>query len=796
MRHFDRFTGFAGTVALATSTLALALPGIAGAQQLEEITVTATRRAETDLQTTPVAVSSVSPEEFDRLFAQDIGEIATYVPGFSAATVTGFNAASFAMRGAAETDIIVYFDPKVGVILDDFVVPHVQTQLLEPFDIESVEVLRGPQGTLFGKNTTSGAIVVRTKRPSLDETTFESRVQYGSYKDTKLTLAANMPLSDTLAVRFAALNQTSDGYYKNGKIDNPIDEFLTGIGDAGQADGSEVAGNGENVGGKEVFSSRAKLLWAPNDRLTVYGQLELIRDRSDAVPVVNTTPAGAGQLATVFGFPGISNSGDPLDQAGIHDSSVVSLDEGQRVDVFGAYLNFEYALENHTIYAVIGNREQESRLRNEYLGTAYESFFSASRDDDRETFQTEVRIASENDGGLNYVAGFFYQTNDVDFCVLQQLGLTEFFGSAVPGVLDNSNPLLICNRQDATAFAPFVDFTYDVNDRFSIGAGIRYTDEEKEYIAREGIPTAVLFPDGFGEPLDGQNFSSPIGTVDSETSDWQEPTYRLTGSYQFNDDVFGYATFARGFKSGGYNDQAGSGGFANFPLQSYDPEFADSFEIGIKSDLWDGRARLNATVFTVTYEDFQRSTVVSVPGTALQETRTFNAAEVEASGLELEFWAQITDNLSLRANLGTLDASYNEFLLDRNLDGDLEDFSGRDVVRAPEITAGMDLLYQQELGSGGNLAYNMNVNFEDQNTYYYNDDLGSEFDTILEERVIVNASVSWESPDSTFYAAVFGKNLTDDRYKTASQAVGALWTFSNYGPPRTFGIEVGYNFAD
>ncbi|MEM8684701.1 MAG: hypothetical protein AAGF72_14790, partial [Pseudomonadota bacterium] len=184
------------------------------------------------------------------------------------------------------------------------------------------------------------------------------------------------------------------------------------------------------------------------------------------------------------------------------------------------------------------------------------------------------------------------------------------------------------------------------------------------------------------------------------------------------------------------------------------------------------------------------------PGTALQETRTFNAAEVEASGLELEFWAQITDNLSLRANLGTLDASYNEFLLDRNLDGDLEDFSGRDVVRAPEITAGMDLLYQQELGSGANLAYNMNVNFEDQNTYYYNDDLGSEFDTVLEERVIVNASVSWESADSTYYAAVFGKNLTDDRYKTASQAVGALWTFSNYGPPRTFGIEVGYNFAD
>ena len=187
MRYFERFTGFAGIVAFATTTLAvIALPGVAGAQQLEEITVTATRRAETDLQTTPVAVSAVSTEEFDRLFAQDIGEIATYVPGFSAATVTGFNAASFAMRGAAETDIIVYFDPKVGVIVDDFVVPHVQTQLLEPFDIEAVEVLRGPQGTLFGKNTTSGAIVVRTKRPDLESASVDARVRYASFDDTKI----------------------------------------------------------------------------------------------------------------------------------------------------------------------------------------------------------------------------------------------------------------------------------------------------------------------------------------------------------------------------------------------------------------------------------------------------------------------------------------------------------------------------------------------------------------------------------------------------------------------------------
>ena len=758
---------------------------------LEEIVVTATRRTETDIQTTPVAVSTVSAEEFDALFAQDIGEVALHVPNFSAATVTGFNAASFAMRGAAETDIIVYFDPKVGVILDDFVVPHVQTQLLEPFDIESIEVLRGPQGTLFGKNTTAGAVVVRTRRPDLEAASFDASIQYGRFDDTKADVAFNVPLGDTLAFRFAGLYQKSDGYYENGKVDFPIDLFGAGLGDAGLTNGSPVAGDGRDLGGKDVFSGRAKLLFQPNDRLTVLGQVEVIKDRSDPVPVVNDTPAASGQLATILGFPGVT-SGDPLDQAGIHRSQIVNLDDEQEVDVLGTYLNIEYALDKHTLYAVAGYREQESRLPNEYLGTPYESFFAATRDDDRETFQLEARIASELDGNVNYVAGVFYQTNDVEFCVLQQLGLVEFFGSAVPGVLDNDNPLLLCNKQDATSWAAFVDVTIDVTDRFSIGLGARYTNEEKDYTAREGLPAVLIFPGGaFSEPLDGANFGLASAFVQRDDEEWSEPTWRITGSYALTDDIFGYLTVSRGFKSGGYNDQAGSGGFANFPVQSYDPEFATSYELGVKTTLADGRVRFNATYFNVNYEDFQRSTVVSLPGTAFQETRTFNAADVDAQGLELEVMALLAEGLTLRANLGWLDTEYNKFVLDRNLDGTLEDFSGREVVRSPEITAGVDLTYEHSLGDAGGLRWNLNYLYEDENTYYYNDDIGSQFDTVLEERTILGASVTWTSADDRYYVSAFGKNLTDDRYKTASQAVGALWTFSNYGPPRTYGVRAG-----
>ncbi|MEM7359333.1 MAG: TonB-dependent receptor [Pseudomonadota bacterium] len=779
-----------------TMVVVLAAPQIAQAQ-LEEIIVTATRRAATDIQTTPVSVSAVTEEDLNKLFAQDIGEIATYVPNFSAATVTGFNAASFAMRGAAETDIIVYFDPKVGVIVDDFVIPHVQTQLLEPFDIEAVEVLRGPQGTLFGKNTTAGALVVRTKRPHFEGSESEAAISFGSFSEVKAKFATNQPLSDNLAFRFAGIYQNNDGYYRNGKVDNPLDVFGAGIGDAGASDGSPVAGDGSRIGGKDVFAGRAKLLWKASDVTQINTQIEVIRDRSDAVPVVNVTPDGAGQLATLFGFPGVPDGADPLNFAGIHGSDIVNLDEGQKVDVFGAYVNFEHEMDNHTLYGLVGYRDQESRLPNEYLGTAYESFFAATRDDNRKTFQAEARIASNSDGAFNYVAGLFYQTNDVDFCVLQQLGLTEFFGSANPGVLDNNTPLLLCNRQDAESLAGFIDFTYDVNDKFQLGAGIRLTNEEKDYTARAGLPIGFIFPGGLGsisEPLAGADFSQGAAFVQRDDESWTEPTWRLTGSYRFSDDVFGYATISRGFKSGGYNDQAGSGGFDNFPLQSYEPEFATNVEVGVKTTLADGKVRFNATAFSVNYEDFQRSTVVSVPGTAFQETRTFNAADVDATGLEVELTALLSDNLTLRANLGLLDTEYNEFLLDRNLDGILEDFSGREVVRSPDVTFGLDLTYLQTLGSGSNVRWNLNYNHEDENTYYYNDDIGSEFDTILEARDIVNASVTWTDADDRYHVSVYGKNITDDRYKTAAQAVGALWTFANYGPPDTYGVEFGARF--
>src|SRR3546814_919977 len=278
---------------------------------LGEIVVTATRRA-TNLQDTPVAVSAIDQGLIEQASPRDIGDLAAFVPNFSAATVTNFNAASFAIRGVGQNSIIVYFEPPVAVLVDDFVVSSVQTQLLDTFDIAQVEVLRGPQGTLFGKNTTGGAVTVRTKRPDLDNIGVEARAMYGSFNTTRLQGAANIPIiPGQLAFRGVMGYEYSDGYYKNGACYGPVVAFVPT-----KFAGVEGCGDGENIGGKDVWNARAKLLWEPSSAFRALLQYEWIRDTSQSVPGVNETRPGQlfDPLVVVAATP---PGPDPLDFAGI-----------------------------------------------------------------------------------------------------------------------------------------------------------------------------------------------------------------------------------------------------------------------------------------------------------------------------------------------------------------------------------------------------------------------------------------------------------------------------------------------
>jgi iron complex outermembrane receptor protein len=833
--------------------LASGVPASAETASLEEVMVTATRHGETDLQRTPIAVTAISSDELSRFVGRDISAISADVPNFSASRITAFNAASFAIRGVGLTDIIVYLDSPVAVNIDDFVTPSVQTQLLDTFDIERVEVLRGPQGTLFGKNTTGGLVNVTTKQPRLGESDAEFRAMAGSFGRYQLQGALNLPAGDSFAARAVVSYNKSDGFYENGATYGPT----TGIPGLSLPEvlGLSGRGRGEDVGGDDSVNGRLKGLWQPNDAVSLLVQYEFVRDRSDAVPSFNDTPKEPGcdpfGLGITSGDPckfvwnsiGVTQpSGDPIENAATtnRNDGFMATRRGQEIDVDGFYANLDWDVGFATAHVVAGYREQESRLPNTYTGAVPVktngdeiSLFDASRDDDRETTQVEIRLAGNDEETLDWVVGAFWQQNDATFCVAQMLGINEWFGA--PGA--NDTPSILCNAQDAMSYAGFGDLTWQVSDKLQLGAGARWTYEEREWIGRPQGSVAAITGDpnltweDFSEPLSLANFGRSdwagngecrdnpgnpgtlIG-VCREEEDWSEPTYSARVAYQFTDDLGAYFRYDRGFKSGGYNDQTGTQGFfVPALLEAYDPEFADSFEVGFKSTFLDNRLRFNAAAFLAEYSDAQRSVVASVciptaggpitcpdgqAGRPFQATAFFNAADVSVKGLELEGTALIVDGLIIRANLSYNDGEYDKFETDTNGDGvnDL-DLSGLTLTRTPEWKWGINTLYTHD-ALGGRMDWNVVVSYEDENVFYYadrNQGLGSEFDSFLDEKTLLDASVTYTGGEGRWFVRAFGNNLTDERYRVASQVVSNLWTHSQFGAPRNYGVQVGMNFG-
>ncbi|MBP8230975.1 MAG: TonB-dependent receptor, partial [Rhizorhabdus sp.] len=387
LRGATRALGTA-TIAFLTSTSTVALAQTAPeperqgqAAGLEDIVVTA-RRVRESLQDTPVAVTAFSSAAIDRKFATDIRALAGDVPNVVITNVPGFNAASIGIRGQSTGDIILTFEPAVGVVVDDFVLAHVQTQLFDLFDIDRIEVLRGPQGTLFGKNTVGGVVNVITKRP---EKTFgaEMRLGYSSFNTKDVKAAINLPLADNLFFRVAGSFQESDGYYRLTKTNNV--DFIP----------MDVPARGQRWGGTRYFSGRAKLLWEPGPDTNVLFTYEMLRDRGDSPPSVNESPAGF--LFDVIGFPGIQTTGaSPFDtgttlcRGNANAPTCPGTLNGHRINVDGGYVRVEHNMQDiGSLTVVCGYRKVKSSLPSDYTGeSAY--LFVSTRDDTRDQYSLEA----------------------------------------------------------------------------------------------------------------------------------------------------------------------------------------------------------------------------------------------------------------------------------------------------------------------------------------------------------------------------------------------------------------------
>lgn len=789
----------------------------ASAGGLEEIVVTATRR-ESNLQSTPIAVTAIDSQVMSALTPRTLADVALLVPNFSANKINGFNAASFAMRGVGNTDIIVYNESPVAVLIDDFVMPSTQTQLLDPFDVQEVEVLRGPQGTLFGKNTTGGAVVVKTKPPVLDQFTVDAQAGGGSYNEYHGQAAINIPIiSNQLALRLVGSQEHQDGWMRNGASST--------IG------GTTYTGDGARVGGSDVFTGRAKLLWQPTDNLRALFTYEMLTDRSGTPGAVNATPSNDSPGTTTpyfafaqLGLPGYTGN-NPLGAAGVDNRMGYLIDEqnGHRVDAQGEHLNIDYTIDPGTFTWVQGYRSQDSSLPSDYTGVVGPiSVFDANRSDRRKTWQEELRFASKQIGDFNYVAGAFFQHDNTKFCVAQVLGIYDLFGAPTPPGLQaggyNNNPQVLCNEQTEESKALYGETNYKFTDATTLTIGARITQDSKDWIGRQQVfvqqlPSAVGAIDPaftysqLGGLMNGANFSAyPYGVV-TDSHSWTQPTYRVTLSHQFNPDIFGYANFSHGFKGGGYNDQVGTGGT---PITAAEraptnPEKADSFEVGMKSELFDRRVRLNEALFYVRYTDLIRQVVAPITnsnGQQGEETLFKNAAKMTTYGIENELTVQIMDGLMLRAPFSFQHCEYNSFsTLYTPASGPPAtlDLSGLPVNRCPDVTATLDLNYTLPVPwTNGHVVIDVNDNYVSKNldTYSIAPAFNQGFtQTYADARALLGASVTYNSEDNRWFARVYGRNLTNKLYKESAQNVDPLWVWAFYGEPLFVGGEIGFKFG-
>jgi iron complex outermembrane receptor protein len=769
LRGATRALGTA-TIAFLTSTSTVALAQTAPeperqgqAAGLEDIVVTA-RRVRESLQDTPVAVTAFSSAAIERKFATDIRALAGDVPNVVITNVPGFNAASIGIRGQSTGDIILTFEPAVGVVVDDFVLAHVQTQLFDLFDIDRIEVLRGPQGTLFGKNTVGGVVNVITKRP---EKTFgaEMRLGYSSFNTKDVKAAINIPLADNLFFRAAGSFQESDGYYRLTKT-NTVD-FIP----------MDMPARGQRWGGTRYFSGRAKLLWEPGPDTNVLFTYEMLRDRGDSPPSVNESPAGF--LFDVLGFPGIQTTkGSPFDtgttlcRGNANAATCPGTLNGHRINVDGGYVRVEHNMQDIGSLTVVGGyRKVKSSLPSDYTGeSAY--LFVSTRDDTRDQYSLEARFSSDFSDKLKFTVGSMYWGQKLDANATSFLGFLRFLGD--PTALTDPNISTADYKVDS--YAAFGEAEYKVSDPFSVFLGGRYTKEKKTFSVRPQVRRSIVQGGFWPEFSDKASFS--------------KPTFRAGYRWEITDGVNNYFTYSQGYKSGGYNEQAMSATSA----RPFREETADSFEFGLKTETADRRLRFNLAAFYVKYDDLQRDAVVPfidpITGLPGQETRTTNAGKAEVYGLELEASAVPVDGLTLGASLGYQKAKYLEFFTDIDGNGTNDDASNLKLRNVPKWTANASANYAFPPTDWGQVSLNADVNYQAE---YESVTLNAPF-TQGEARTLVGASIQWADPTERYRVSVFTRNLLDETYRVSANSVAGLFNFTNYAPPRSFGIELGVKF--
>ncbi|MBT4520924.1 MAG: TonB-dependent receptor [Halieaceae bacterium] len=812
------------------SQLALAQGGT-----LEEIIVTAEKRAST-LQDTPIAVSAFTGDELARGLINNAMDIQMSVPNMLMSK-GNFTTASVSIRGIGNNAIGSAADSGTGIHFNGVYLNNGRIFETEFFDTERVEVLRGPQGTLYGRNTTAGVINVLPNRPD-DEFGGDIKISVGNYNAYKVTGSLNLPINDNWSQRFAGFYSKRDGFVDNIYTGNDIDD-------------------------RDIFAFRSSTQWRGDstDATLVINYMEEDDSRmrgsnqqclKDPEGIIGCLPTGLADEGTnshatvtgwLLGFLGAFPYDDFASSIKPSDPRKQNLDFEPIYEVKDTIVSLEinHEMGDLTLTSLTGYHNSEFDARNDYdftvasevwpyevttnLGadgsfTAARAFSSDRSSTDPEQWSQEFRLASDFSGDWNFLLGAFWLTYENENHYIVNSAALEAFGANPPSffypepmppevrIFDNNTRSFELDTK-----AIFGEVYWQASDKLSLTLGLRYTEEEKRSLQRSVYLTFLDLP------WEENNGYSKFG------GEWEEVTGKFNINYDLNDEIMLYATLARSYKSGGFNPistestllDPETGG--NPSLANFEPEFINSIELGAKTRLLDNTLQANLTYFFYDFEDLQVAKITQQ--TALNEnieSSTIQGMEAELIWAPDEHWRFSADISWLDTEIDKFEsidpANINKLGTTENIitspnanvyigpgcaggvpscDGLPYDLSGNSLTNAPELSYNLGISYRWPLDNGMELTLGTNYYWQDT---FYSRVFNAPNDEI-DEWDVWNASMHLRSADDIWYAEAWVRNIQDDDHVTGQflgdQNVG-LATNQFLLEPRTYGLTVGYNF--
>ena len=778
-------------------------------RRLDTVTVTATRREE-NIQNTGASVSGLDSSKLESLSVDSVEDVAGLIPGVQISTYQGDT--SIFIRGIGTPVIIAGNDSSTATYANGVYLSRAAAIGPSFFDVERLEVLRGPQGTLYGRNATGGSVNIISKGPS-DEFEGEASLILGNYDRVKAFAAAGGPISDTVRARLAVQKESHSGY--------TTVHMARGTLPPSQPDRTFDAEDQDDI--RARLTVEADL--SENLMLTVIGDYYEADDRANVFHF-----ASLGYQDEVPGWLGSREGSQTIPYFAIKNSGRISAPKSRDIYSGVDYFNqtqtwsitgkLDWTLEDYDVQLIAGYRDTNPFFQNSFdLGDTFNTYYQ--RGEDHQQWNADFQVSSDASKRFSWIlgGGYFTEENDIQnnifgdfwepiliqgFLDLQAAGVLPAFPVVIP------ESTLCCELhlngdQQTDAYNVYFDTSFDLTDNLVLKAGVRYSEEERDGHQKFDLaflpatpggdlvrfaPNTTFFPNAVSDTRDGVQpdpFGFVVAPVDGPaTFDAWTPKFAL--EWTAAEDVLVYASAQRGFKSGGYN-------IGSSQRTPFEPEEIWAYEGGFKSSLLDRKLRLNGAAFFYDYTNLQAQDSIG------NQPIIRNVGKAEVKGAELEFAALLSDIFSIDGSVTYVDATFTEGVLSEPLrpapltdaaGSFTRDLNGLRLPRAPEWKANFGVQADFEAMSG-NVTLRADYSYQDK-IYFtvFNIDAASQ-----DSYGLLRARATYEPADSRYKIALFGENLTDEKYFTNQILTGTTYGaefVGSLGAPTTFGIELSTTF--